>query len=62
METETVNDQAVGMQGDDIVVLFPKQRMTKEEALRLAAHLVSLADWSEDHAEFRRVLKAVMST
>ena len=60
--TEIANDQMVGVQGDYIVVLFPKQRMTKDEALIHAAWLVALADETSDHSRFREILEAVEST
>ena len=59
-EIETVNDQCVGVQGDSIMVMMPKQKMTKEQALRQAAWLVALADDSGD--EFQKVLDAVLNT
>ena len=57
----TANDQMVGVQGDYIVVLAPKQRMTKDEALTHAAWLVALADDTIGHAKFRKILEAVES-
>ncbi len=33
--------------------------MAKQDALLLAAYLVSIADWSDGHREFLRVLEAV---
>lgn len=59
---ETGNDQMVSVQGDDILVLRPKSRMTKTEALRHAAWLVSLADDGEESGQFEQVLDAVMAT
>ena len=59
MEIDTFNDQFVGVNADGIVVLSPKQRMTKPEALRHAAWLVALAD---DDGEFADVLAAVQNT
>lgn len=54
------NDQLVAIQGDSILVMYPKQHMTKAEALRHAAWLVVLADSSGD--EFADVLAAVQNT
>ena len=34
---------AVGVQGDNVVILKPKTRLTKDEALNLAAWLVVLS-------------------
>ena len=62
---ETLNDQGVGvisalsgeLDADRIVVWFPKQQMTRTEALRQAAWLVVLAEKSE--GEFDQVLRAI---
>jgi hypothetical protein len=59
---ETGNAQLVGVHGPNIVILNPKHRMTKDEALRHAAWLVALADESDGNADFKRVLEAVMNT
>ena len=59
---ETINDQGVGMCGNDLVVLVPKRKMTREEALRHAAWLVVLADHSENHKAFLEILTAVEET
>lgn len=59
-EIDTFNGQLVGVLGDDIVVMKPKNRMTKAEALLQAAWLVALAE--EDAGDFQRVLDAVQST
>jgi len=49
----------VGAQGNDVVVLRPiPNRMTREQALNLAAWIVAITD--ED--EFATVLKAVCNT
>lgn len=58
-ELDIGNYQAVGGQGEAIVVLLPKSMMTKAEALVHAAWLVALAD---DNDEFPAVLEAVRST
>jgi hypothetical protein len=47
------------MQGDEILVMFPKQRMSRTEALRHAAWIVALADPGDD---FPVVLAAVQNT
>lgn len=59
-ELSVDNDQAVGARGDHVVVVMPKTRMTRAEALRHAAWLVVVADPLGD--EFERVLNAVRST
>lgn len=60
-QTETANDQLAGISGAGIVtVMMPKVRMTREEALRHAAWLASVADPSGE--EFARVLAAVRGT
>lgn len=57
---ETINDQAVAVQGDKIVIMLPKRVMTKEEALRHAAWLAVLADTTGD--DFEKVLEAIRNT
>ncbi len=54
------NDQFVGMAGDHVIVMRPKQRMTKREALVHAAWLVALAE--DEPGEFARILEAVRNT
>ena len=62
-EIETINDCLVGMIGDDIAVLMPKSRMTRQQALRMAAWLVILADQSEsNYDEFMAVFEACRDT
>lgn len=57
---DTLNRFVVGMIGGKIAIVFPPiAPITKEQALNLAAHLVALADTSENHADFLNVLKAV---
>ncbi len=56
---DCTNYQAVGMNSDEIVILMPRARMTKEEALIHAAWLVSIAD---DKNEFSEILKQVRSS
>ncbi len=56
----TVNDSMVAVKGDgQIVVLNHRAVMSREEALRLAAWLVALADEDND---FDRLLEAVKAT
>jgi hypothetical protein len=33
----------VGAQGNDLVIMFPKQRMSKEDAVNLACYLLVLS-------------------
>lgn len=58
-EYDCTNYQAVGMNSDEIVILMPRARMTKEEALIHAAWLVVLAD---DENEFPEILEQVKSS
>lgn len=58
---DTINDQLVSVQGDMIIIMRPKMRMTKTEALRHAAWLVALSDDGEESGHFEAVLDAVMS-
>jgi hypothetical protein len=56
---ETFNKFLVGVRGDDIVVLKENLRLSKADALNLAAHLVALAD---DNDEFQALYQAVCGT
>ena len=57
---ETVNDHLVGIQGGNVVmVLPPTAPMPHEEALRMAAWIVAIAD---DDDRFGAILAAVRST
>lgn len=58
-ELNTINDSAVAVQADSILILRPRQKLSKAEALRLAAWLVALAD---DNDEFPKLLEAVQNT
>lgn len=55
---DTMNDQLVGMQGKCFRILAPKAVMTPDEALRLAAWLVSMAQPFATHT-FEDVLTAI---
>ncbi len=57
-EIDTLNRQMVGMRGNTIVVLLPKQEMTADEAMQHAAWLVTLAEMDAEHT-FEEHLKAV---
>lgn len=57
---DTFNKFFVGMQGDDLHFLKPVPlRISKPDALLLAAYLVAMAD---DNDEFSNYLEAVQST
>lgn len=56
---DLMNTQMVGAGGDDIVVMMPKNKMTREEALVHAAWIVAIADRNGD---FKTILDAVMNT
>ena len=56
---EVPNIQMVGVQGDSILVMMPKSKMTKQEALVHAAWLVALADSTDD--KFQGILEEVWS-
>ena len=59
-EIDTTNRFVVAGQGEDLVFLLPvPQRITREDALLLAAYLVALADHEN---RFQAVLHAVMNT
>ena len=60
MPTDTANHFCVSLNADSILCLRPiPQRMTKGEALNLAAWLVAMAD---DHDDFPALLDAVQNT
>jgi hypothetical protein len=60
--TDVTNKQIVGVRGDNIVLLAPRVVMGKTEALVHAAWIVSLADQSEEFADFRAILRQVLGT
>jgi hypothetical protein len=62
MEIDITNIQAVGVKGDDIVVLAPKQIMSKQEALVHAAWLVCLADEENAGDLFEEILTKVTTS
>ncbi len=59
---DITNQQLVAIQGESIVVLALRAKMTKCEALVHAAWIVALADQSEEFADFRAILKSVINT
>jgi hypothetical protein len=58
-EVETLNDSMVAVKGERIVILRPRVELSKQEALRLAAWVVALAD---DDDKFPVLLEAVRNT
>lgn len=63
-EYETLNDYAVSVQGNEVIVMIPIMgRLSKEKALRTAAWLVCLADFLDPiEVRWEDVLKAVQNT
>ena len=63
-KTETIdtsNDHLVATQAGGILIMLPpRTRMAKAEALRMAAWIVILAE--EDEGEFNSVLEAIKGT
>ena len=55
-----INEFAVSIRGDEIVIIALRASMSKERALGLAAWLVAMA--GGDREEFEAVLDAVEST
>lgn len=59
-EIDVSNTQFVSVRGGEtILILAPKNEMTREEALRHAAYLVALAEREE--GEFAKILGAVQN-
>lgn len=60
-EIDTTNRHVVGIQGDYIGMLIPPRGlMTTDEALTLAAWLVTLADYRGER--FKEILNAVQNS
>lgn len=60
MPIDTLNRFVVGAIGGKIAIVFPpREPMEPKDALLLAAFLVSIADPTEGHTEFQKVLQAV---
>ncbi len=57
---DTTNSQLVGVNGEGILIMAPRFRMTFEEALRHAAWIVALAERTE--GQFAEILEAVRQT
>jgi len=45
------NQWGIGMQGDEIVVLIPPKRLSKDDALTFAAWIVALTGNSEEFSK-----------
>jgi hypothetical protein len=56
---ELGNEYMVGVHGERIVIMKPPARLSKAQALVLAAYLVALAD---DNQDFPAVLEGVQNT
>jgi len=56
---DTENRWFIGRQAGDLVILRPPHRLTKDEALVLAAHLVAMV---HDDERWQEILAAVQST
>ncbi len=59
MAIDKFNMHLVAVKGDDIVIMNPRVRMTKADALNLAAWLVALSD---DNEEFNNLLARVLDS
>lgn len=58
-DIDITNKQMVGVRGNNIVFLNPPTKMTKREALVMAAWIVCLAENDED--DFGLIVEAVQS-
>jgi len=59
----TLNRFAVGSKGDEVVILIPpKHPLSREEALVLAAYLVTVAEIITGPESFEDILKQVKNT
>ncbi len=61
-EIDVQNKFLVGMAADDITILMMARRLSKPDALNLAAWIVALADDSADNITFRTLLEKVQNT
>ncbi len=59
MDIDTQNDSMVGIRGETIIIMRQRRELNKDEALRLAAYLVALAD---EGNSFPALLEAVRNT
>ena len=58
-DINTLNEQMVSARGDKIIVMRPLREMSSDQALVLAAYLVSMVG---DDARWEETLKAVQNT
>lgn len=61
MEIDTSNICMVGMRGETVVILIPRQELTQKQAIAHAAYLVLMAG-DYDATEFAKVFEAVRNT
>lgn len=61
-EIDTTNKYLVSRRGGDILILATNARLSKENALNLAAWLVALADDGTAPHSFAEILRAVQNT
>ena len=61
-EISIANKSLVGVAADGIAILRIRDRLSKEDALNLAAWIVALADDSDDNITFMRLLERVQGT
>ena len=61
-EIDVQNKFLVGMAADDITILMMAKRLSKQDALNLAAWIVALADGSADNITFMTLLERVQNT
>ena len=60
---DTLNKQGVAIRGSSVVILFPRQSLTPEEAMMFAAWLVVMAQMLDDSLRpFGDYLAAVENT
>lgn len=61
-EIETLNKFIVCSQGNDVMVMRFQPKMSADDAMLLAAYLVSIAESCNPSHSFEEVLKAVQNT
>jgi hypothetical protein len=59
-ELNPVNENLVSVQNEEVIVMAPKARMSKERAAMFAAWLMTLSDVSYD--DFKEFVDAVQGT
>lgn len=59
---DTLNRQSVGLQGTEVVILLPRNRMTADEAMMFAAYLITMAQMADSKLpSFVEYVRAVQS-